>query len=212
MSAQPPVIWCDFGGVLTAPAEETMVTFCDRVGVPPRALLAAMKTVARGYGTEDMMEPLDTPLVDAPEWSREIERVLAEQHQVEADLSQFARLWFAGRPANHELIEYLWTCRREGAFVGMLSNMVPAFEPYWPDLVPVELFHDVVFSYQVAARKPDRAIFELSATRAAASPASCVLIDDLPQNCAGARHSGWSAVEFRGDGADLGRIRAAVGI
>jgi putative hydrolase of the HAD superfamily len=215
MSAQrstTPVIWCDFGGVLTAPAVETLATFCARIAVEPIALVTAMRTVARRYGTEDIMEPLDTPLVDAPDWSREVERVLVQEHRIETDLSNFSEYWFAGRPANNELIEYLRQCKQNGVFVGMLSNMVPAFEPYWPKLVPPELFDDFVFSYQVAARKPDRKIYDLSASRAGANPASCVLIDDLPQNCTGAQQAGWSAVEFRTNEDALARIRDFVGI
>jgi len=206
-----PVIWCDFGGVLTAPAIETLATFCARIAVEPQPLVASMKIVARRYGTDDIMEPLDTPLVDAPDWAREVEQVLADEYRLDADLSDFAKHWFSGRPANEELIDYLWTCKENGIFVGMLSNMVPAFEPFWPDTVSPDLFDDLVFSYQVATRKPDMRIYELSASRAGARPESCVLIDDLPQNCAGARQAGWSAVEFSGNEDALPRLRDLVG-
>jgi putative hydrolase of the HAD superfamily len=194
-----PVIWCDFGGVLTAPAAETAATFCARVGVPVGTLVAAMRAVAGRYGTDDVMEPLDTPLVDAPGWAAQVEQVLRDDHQVHADLSDFAEHWFAGRPANTALIEVLTELKAAGIFVGMLSNMVPAFEPYWPAMVAPELFDDLVFSYRVGVRKPDRAIYDLSAARASARASDCVLIDDLPQNCAGARKAGWSAVEFTGN-------------
>ena len=204
-----PVIWCDFGGVLTAPVAETLGSFCARIGVDPPDLVGAMRTVAARYGTDDVMEPLDTPMVAAADWALEVEQVLAE-HGVDVHLDDFAAHWFAGRPANAELVEYLEQLRREGLFVGMLSNMVPAFEPHWPLMVARQLFDDFVFSYQVGMRKPDVRIYQLAAGRAGARPEDCVLIDDLPENCAGAREAGWSAIDFRSTVDDLPLLRELV--
>jgi putative hydrolase of the HAD superfamily len=203
-----PVVWCDFGGVLTAPAADTLASFCARIKVPAAPLIAAMKAVARRYGTDDIMEPLDTPLTAAPDWAKEVEQVLLDDHQQPADLSNFAADWFTGRPANTQLIDYLWEVKDTGVFVGMLSNMVPAFEPYWPQMVPPGLFDDLVFSYQVGVRKPDRDIYDLCAARASASPASCILIDDLPQHCEGARRAGWRAIEFKTNDEVLHQMRS----
>ena len=204
-----PVIWCDFGGVLTAPARETLAIFCQRVGVEPQKLVGAMRLVAARYGTEDIMEPLDTPMVAASDWSREVEAVLAEQG-LTVDLGDFAAHWFAGRPANTELVDYLLSCRENGLFVGMLSNMVPAFEPHWPRMVDPALFDDFVFSYRVGMRKPDQRTYNLAAGRAGARPQDCLLIDDLPENCAGAREAGWSALDFTSTVEDLPRLRDLV--
>jgi putative hydrolase of the HAD superfamily len=201
-----PVLWCDFGGVLTAPVAETLASFCARIGVPAATLVAAMTTVARSFGTDDIMEPLDTPLVTAREWTRSVEEILLAEHEVKADLSNFAADWFTGRPANSELIDYLWKLKGSGIFIGMLSNMVPAFEPYWRKMVSPSLFDDLVFSYQVGVRKPDRGIFELCAARASARPSSCILIDDLPEHCAGARRAGWTAIEFLANDDTLTRM------
>jgi putative hydrolase of the HAD superfamily len=204
-----PVIWCDFGGVLTAPATETLPVFCLRVGVDPPKLVGAMRVVAARYGTADIMEPLDTPMVAASDWAGEVEQVLAAQG-VTVHLDDFAAHWFAGRPANTELVDYLMSCKNNGLFVGMLSNMVPAFEPHWPRMVDPAVFDDFVFSYRVGMRKPDRRIYNFAAGRAGARPADCLLIDDLPENCAGAREAGWSALEFTSTAEDLPRLRDLV--
>jgi len=206
-----PVVWCDFGGVLTAPVAETLTSFCARISVPAPALVTAMRTVAGQYGTNDIMEPLDTPLVSADEWTRQVEKCLLDEHHITADLSNFARDWFTGRPANTDLIDYLWELKKAGIFVGMLSNMVPDFEPYWPNMVSPDLFDCLVFSYQVGVRKPDQRIYALAEERSSAKPSSCILIDDLLENCAGARAAGWKAIEFHANDEALHQMRQWIG-
>lgn len=190
-------VWTDFGGVLTPPAIDSLRSFSELVGVAPEQLGTAMFAVAQSYGTDDPMEPLDTPLVDEAEWSRQVERELSARFGVEADLSGFSEKWFRDRPPNTAWLEHLRTLRERGLFVGMLSNMVPGFDPYWRRMAPPEgLFDDLVLSYQVGTRKPRREIFELAAERAGTAPGQCVLVDDLPPHCEGARAAGWQAVHF----------------
>jgi putative hydrolase of the HAD superfamily len=116
---------------------------------------------------------------------------------VHADLSDFAEKWFADRPPNEPWVRYLRTLRGRGCFVGMLSNMVPCFEPYWRAMVPPDgLFDDLVLSHEVGTRKPERTIFDLAAGRAGVPAGRCVLVDDLEPHCAAARAVGWHAVHF----------------
>lgn len=203
-------VWVDFGGVLTPPVEETLAYFCRRLGVEPPQLAAAMLTVARAHGTDDIMEPLDTPLVTEGEWAKQVERVLCDATGWSTSMSNFGAKWFSGRPPNAELVAYLRTLRARGCFLGLLSNMVPSFEPHWRVMVPPEgLFDDLVLSYRVGVRKPERAIYELAAGRAGLAPEDCVLVDDLEQNVEGARAAGWDAVHFTGTSqaiADLDRL------
>lgn len=205
-----PVVWCDFGGVLTAPAHETAAAFCARIGTTLPVLIGAMTKAAARYGTDDFMEPLDTPLVSMEEWSAEVEHILFDDFRTSVDLSDFAEHWFAGRPANNELIDYLTELKTEGIRLGMLSNMVPAFEPHWRKMLDPELFQDFVFSYQVGMRKPDRGIYDLAAARVSVEPASCILIDDLAKNCHGAREAGWTAVMFEDNSTAISRMRGVM--
>lgn len=189
-------VWTDFGGVLTPPVSETLADFGQRLGVAPDVLRAAMVAVGAAHGT-DMMAPLDTPLMTEDEWTHEVERTLRAGWGVDADLSHFADRWFADRPANEEWVACLRDLRTQGCFVGLLSNMVPAWERHWRALVPPDgLFDDLVLSYLVGSRKPEAEIFALAARRAGVPPSNCVLVDDLPVNCRGAEAAGWHAVHF----------------
>lgn len=188
-------IWSDFGGVLTPPVRDTFRVFSNRVAVPEHALNGAMKEVGRYYGT-DAMGPLDIPLLDEATWARQVEQVLADDYDIVADLSDFGEIWFEGRPPNRAWIAYLRTARQRGVFVGMLSNMPPAWEPRWRRMVPEDLFDAVVVSHAAGHRKPQREIFEVAERRCGRVPRECVLVDDLAVNCRGARTAGWRAVLF----------------
>lgn len=188
-------IWTDFGGVLTPPVAETFRVFTARYGVPEHALKEAMATVGRSYGT-DAMGPLDIPLVDEATWAAQVTEELASSYGVICDLSDFGERWFDGRPPNRAWVSYLRGLRERGVFVGMLSNMPPAWESQWRRMVPADLFDAVVVSHAVGSRKPEREIFDVAAKRAARSPADCVLIDDMHVNCTGAQAAGWKSVLF----------------
>lgn len=195
MTAGPPVrfVWSDFGGVLTPPIERSMAVFCRDQGVDRAALFAAMAAVATRYGVRDPLAPLDTPLVDEREWLRQVSAELGGA----LPLTTVADVWFDRRAPNTDWIAVLRALRAGGTGVGLLSNMVPAWDAHWRRMVdPAELFDEVVLSFEVGCRKPEPAIYALAAERAGAAPAECVLVDDLPANCAGAEAAGWRAVHF----------------
>ena len=47
--------------------------------------------------------------------------------------------------------------------------------------------------------KPDTAIFQLLCTRYGLDPATCVFVDDNPDNCEAARVAGMDAFRYTGD-------------
>ncbi|WP_206336281.1 HAD family hydrolase [Streptomyces torulosus] len=201
-SAIRPVraVWTDYGGVLTPPVAESMEVFCERLGVPSTALYAALRQVSRDCGAgDDVMAPLDTPLLDQETWERRVEEALAAHSGLRVDLGDYPARWFADRAVNEPWLATLRRLRRQGVYVGLLSNMPPAWDRHWRLAVPPEgLFDGVVLSYREGCRKPDEEIFRLAADRAGVRPEECLLVDDLAVNCDGARRAGWHAVTFTG--------------
>ena len=198
-------LWTDFGGVITAPVDATFRAFSDRVGVPVHALKEAMRAVGAAHGT-DSMGVLDIPLLDEPAWAREVERELDRSFGLVADLENFGDRWFEGRPANSDWIQRLADLRAAGTFVGLLTNLPPSWERHRRNLVDDEFFDAMVRSYEARTRKPEPEMFRIAADRAGVAAASCVLVDDLEKNCAGAEAAGWRAVLFR----DAGQAAAEV--
>ncbi|MCX4663518.1 HAD family hydrolase [Streptomyces uncialis] len=213
MNTRRIAVWTDFGGVLTPPIQHTMGTFCAAQGLDPQVLLQALGKVTARYNTTDVMEPIDTPLITEEEWLAQISEVLAADHGVTGKrLTSLADAWFDGRETNHEWVAVLRKARDRGAFVGMLSNMVPTWDAHWRRMVdPAELFDDVVLSFEVGHRKPSPGMFALAAERAGVPAGSCVLIDDLAHNCAGAEAAGWQAVHFTDTTTAAERLDALLG-
>lgn len=190
-------VWTDFGGVLTPPIDDTMRTFCSRHGLDPRALGEATLKVAREFGTDDIMEPVDTPLVSEREWIRRISDVLVGEGYPPMELETIADAWFDGREVNAVWLRALAAQRETGIHVGMLSNMVPTWDDHWRRmLAPEPHFDAVVLSFEVGYRKPEPGMFRLAQELAGVPAHECVLVDDIEANCAGARAAGWKAIHF----------------
>lgn len=189
-------VWSDFAGVLTPPIARDLEDFCAREGLPAPAFRRAMAEVARPFGG-DVMAPLDTPLISEEEWARRMAAELARDTGLDVDLSDFGERWFRGRQTNEAWLRFLRELHDAGMFVGMMSNMPPAWDRQWRRMIdPEGLFDALVLSFEVGTRKPERRIFEIAAEAAGVPAESCVLIDDTAANCAGAEAAGWQAVHF----------------
>ena len=53
---------------------------------------------------------------------------------------------------------------------------------------------DIVYSHEVGLRKPDPAVYALTAARLGVEPAQIVFLDDVEVNVEAARAVGWHAV------------------
>ena len=146
MAEQPPVtqVWTDFGGVLTPPVHVSLAKFCAANGLTQDEFMGAVQQVSAAYGTTDILEPLDTPMVDEQAWLQQVSAALGRPVGVRS----FGEAWFDDRPANHEWVETLRALRRRGVGVSLMSNMVPTWDEHWRRMVDAdELFDHVVLSF-----------------------------------------------------------------
>jgi putative hydrolase of the HAD superfamily len=193
-------VWTDFGGVLTPPIIETFSAFCAKQNLPPEPLLTAVLKVTASYDTDDILLPIDTPLVTEEEWLAQIGAALYEDTGLRiGGLTSIADAWFGDRPVNTAWLDRLGQLRDQGVYIGMISNMVPTWDTHWRRMVdPAVNFDGVVLSFQAGHRKPAREIFELAIEQSGIAAEHSVFVDDLPKNCDGARAAGWQAIHFTG--------------
>ena len=77
---------------------------------------------------------------------------------------------------------------------------------------PVFGFLDgIVVSGRERLMKPGTAIFQLLCTRYGLDPATCVFVDDNPDNCEAARVAGMTAFHYTGDVAELEEFLGGLG-
>jgi len=87
------------------------------------------------------------------------------------------------------------TLRRGGFKVGLLTNTEgPSREFHLAR--GYDFFDARVFSCEEGIAKPDVAIYELMAKRLKLAPADCLMVDDRPENIAGARAAGMQVHQF----------------
>jgi putative hydrolase of the HAD superfamily len=206
-------VWTDFGGVLTPPISETFGAFCDKTNLPPEPLLTAVLKVTASYGTDDILLPIDTPLVTEEEWLAQIGAVLYADTGLRIEgLTSIADAWFGDRPVNEAWLDRLGQLRDQGVFIGMISNMVPTWDAHWRRMVdPASNFDGVVLSFAAGHRKPAREIFELAIRQSGIAAEHSVLVDDMPKNCDGARAAGWQAIHFTGAAAAIEALDRIIG-
>ena len=87
--------------------------------------------------------------------------------------------------------------RERGIRVAVLSNSwgTGEYDPYQGYELE-ERFDAVIISDQVGLRKPDPAIYTLTAAKIGIPPSSCVFVDDTAANLPAARDLGMAAVHF----------------
>jgi len=207
------VIWFDFGGVLSPSPAELFAAYERKTGIPPRQLAAALREVGRAWG-EDPLAALELGRVTEAHWGREISRVLAAAgvDLSRARLENFGAQWFEGVHGNAAMLGAARRLRRDGHLIGVLSNNVREWEPYWqPIIAPAGGFDVIVDSCRVGVRKPDPRIYRLAEEAAGTGAAGSVLIDDVAENVEAALAAGWRAIHFRATGQALEDLGALLG-
>ncbi len=99
------------------------------------------------------------------------------------------------RAPNQPLMDYITELRGRGYKTALLSNIGSGvIEELFGRERLDRLFDTVVLSYEVQLRKPDDRIYTLCADRLGVAPEECIMVDDMPENCAGADAVGMKSV------------------
>lgn len=194
MSARPPALLVDYGGVLTNPLAETVTRYAQLTGLSLETLAAAQTRVAGELGMPPMAA-LEIAAITEARFLALMNAALCELTGATLDTERFHEQWFAGRVPNDELIEHLR--RRADCVKAMVTNNVLEWRPFWRANVPDGLFDVVVDSSAEGVRKPDPRFFAIVLERVDRRPGECVLVDDTQENCVAARKLGIRAIRFQ---------------
>ncbi len=192
----------DFGGVLTSNVFDSFREFCEREGLEPGAVkrlfredreaLALLRRLERGELSEDAFSERFAPLLGVSDHKGLVDRL------------------FAGMRADEAMVDAVRSARAGGVRTGLVSNSWGRGR-YDRDAFP-ELFDAVVISGEVGLHKPEPEIFRLAADRVEAPIESCVFVDDLKENCAGAEAVGMTAVLHRGAETTVPELERLLGV
>jgi putative hydrolase of the HAD superfamily len=182
----------DYGGVLTTPMRGWIRTWLESEGIDPGSFSRTLKAwLSRDAVEGTPIHRLETGELTPDGFEELLAAELIRLDGKPVDPGGLLGRLFGGsatEEATYSLVEEL---RGAGVKVALLSNS-------WGNTYPREridaLFNVVVISGEVGLRKPQPAVFALTAERLGVSAEACVLVDDAEPNLEGARAVGWRGI------------------
>ena len=182
----------DFGGIMTTSTMPERVRSCIAgLGIAWSDLADGFaryrKLMDGGYITlEEMYDLIWADAGVAP--SEEVRaRILTE------DFASFLENY-----RNLKTLAWMRELKAAGYRIGILTNMPPSFAPHfrrvYADFIAVA--DAMVISGEARMFKPQRRIYDLLRERIGLPAEELCFVDDVEQNCEGARAAGWHAVQF----------------
>ena len=178
----------DFGGVVTTDFYAALSAFCSRQGLAADAVQHALRDTVDG---RHALAAVESGQIS----QREYEAVLARLLGV--DSRGLLGRALADLQPNHAVLGLARRARGRGIRVAVLSNSwgTGEYDPYEGYELD-ERLDAVIISDQVGLRKPDSAIYTLTAAKIGIPPRACVFVDDTAANLPAARDLGMAVVHF----------------
>lgn len=210
------MVWFDFGGVLSPPIPELFEQYQAKTGLAPAVLQQAMMDVASTLNLP-MLAPIENAVLREEDWGQRLEAALQARlpglDLSRARLTQFGRQWFEGVQANQSMTGAARRLKAAGRKIGILTNNVVEWEPYWRAMVDLDGVVDMVIdSCKERCRKPDERIFAIACERSGIEPRFSLLIDDALENIDSAARLGWQTLHFLENDETLSLLEARTGI
>lgn len=98
---------------------------------------------------------------------------------------------------NQPLVDYIRTILKPHYKIGLISNIGREWiQDFFDEHALHDLFDVAVLSSEEGITKPNPLIFERAAGRLGVFADECVFVDDIEENCDGARQSGMKSIRY----------------
>lgn len=179
----------DMGGVLTVDPYQPCRDYAAELGIPSDTFVDQLR--GREFAE---VETGDRSMRDYLKFAC---RDIDERLGVRVDIRRLAECLAAGQQVRPEMVALVEDLVRGGVKVGVLTNNAKEARSWWTsDVLPLESFAAIVDSSDVGVRKPNPAIFVLTAERIDCRPERLLYFDDTEENVVGAAASGLAARLF----------------
>lgn len=140
----------------------------------------------------DVNRQSDYGMIERADYIETVARLTGESPTA---IEQFAQ---TEHRLNKHLIRYIQTKLRPHYKIGLLSNIGRDWINDFFDANQLHgLFDAVVVSSDEGITKPHPRIYEIISERLNIKPDECLMVDDLPDNCAGADAAGMAAIQYQ---------------
>jgi epoxide hydrolase-like predicted phosphatase len=179
----------DMGGVLTVDPFEACRDYATEMGLP-------LETFVDQFRGPEFAE-VETGDRSVRDYLKFACRDVEERLGVRVDIRRLAACLAAGQRVRPEMIALVEDLVGSGVKVGVLTNNAKEARAWWASgVLPIDSFAAIVDSSEVGLRKPDPAIFALTAESIGHRPDQLLYFDDAEENVAGATASGLVARLF----------------
>ena len=179
----------DMGGVLTVDPFHACREYAAELGVPAHTFVDQL----RG----PVFAEVETGDRSVRDYLKFACRDVKERLGVHVDIRRLADCLAAGQEVRPEMIVLVNDLVGAGVKVGVLTNNAKEARSWWSGgVLPLESFAAVVDSSEVGLRKPDPAIFALTADRMGCRSDRLLYFDDTEENVVGAAKTGMAARLF----------------
>ncbi len=179
----------DMGGVLTVDPFQACRDYAAELGIPSETFVDQL----RGPGFAEV----ETGRRSVRDFLKFACRDAEERLGTPVDIRRLADCLAAGQRVRPEMAALVEELTRRDVKVGLLTNNAKEARSWWAGGVfALDSFAAIVDSSEVGLRKPDPAIFALTAERIGFRPEQLLYFDDAEENVAGAAASGLQACLF----------------
>lgn len=138
----------------------------------------------------DLYYQMDYGYISTKKFFQEISQI------VHVDAEKLRKVNLQQYTRNEQIIELLKELKNKYK-IGLLSNVGDDFlDSLFPQEEQEEFFDAMVLSSHIGAIKPYVEIYEAIAEKLEVKPEECIMIDDIPGNCEGARQAGMQAIHY----------------
>jgi epoxide hydrolase-like predicted phosphatase len=205
----PKAVVFDFGGVIITPISDKFPRLAERMGL----------TIPETF--ELLLGPMHESTDDHP-WHRceRGEITVAEIQPIVTELAAAEGITLHGDEMDilfepiysyrSEVLARIAAIKADGHLTGLLTNSVKEYRPRLEAEIDMSLFDVFIDSSEVGLRKPEPAIFELTAARLGVGAEEILYLDDFIGNVEGARAAGWTTIHVTSETQLLAELDAAL--
>jgi epoxide hydrolase-like predicted phosphatase len=191
----------DFGGVLTTSVWDSFADFCRAKNLQEDAVKRLFREDPEALAD---LRGLETGGLSEDEFELRFAKRLGL-----SEASDLIDSMFRGMRPCEPMVAAVRDAHAAGIRTGLVSNSWSTSH-YDRELLH-QLFDAVVISAEVGMHKPQPEIYLLASERLDLAPSSCVFVDDLRENCAGAEAVGMTAILHRAPEDSIARMEALLG-
>jgi glucose-1-phosphatase len=141
-----------------------------------------------------LFREFETGLLEPEDFAAEVMRILG----FTCDLAEFGRIWNSIFSPETLIPEAALRDLQPRYRLIIVSNTNRLHFEMLEKAYPVfQYFYGYILSYRVRAMKPEPAFYAAALEMAECLPQECVFIDDLPENVAGAKLTGFDGIVFQ---------------